>query len=1524
MNLPNHRRVRIIQNILGAWIILILLIITRISQAETVSRQVDDIRLVNLEGNCFQVTVTGQGEFQPEIPVFLDNPARVIFDFQGTVLGYNDGRARKFPVDVNDLSSVGISQYQRHPDVVRLVFYFKAGDEKTILNSIQTKVTKGNIIFTYDLGGKTQPVPGKINLDGNGKIINLLHQRIGPEKDRFTFQGSAFFQDPSARLVNGGVLITFKDTQFEIPSASGNDFQVPVSGALTDEIQVVNQTEGSTVFIRIKDSARLLKVGYQINRKGDNSIEFDVMRSYEVEEAQSKIKPVKSDQGQVTGLVQVLGSNATDSDKDASTGIVKIVRIQYQPLSIGERFIIEAYGNFKPSFQKLKYPNRLILTSENSSVVLPVEAEDRFQIKIEGAISKVMKVFLTERDGVPESSIQFYYEIPENEDIQYSCYATENENIYYLDLVPIAVSSGKPLSDVPVKLAETHRDFSLKDKQDKQATAVVEEKTAEPEVTVTKPEIETKSNQQDQSGVTFNIPDDSKYEKVVEIPSAPDKAAVETESTPSTGVESVEKAAEISQPVEEVQKEKQPEAAIETVEPAESAKETVVSMESSVNQKAPIQVEFSTDGKIDKFILTSTEPIDEYSQNELSYPNRLAIEFPGRKVDFNKLKPGAIRYLKGESASNVRIIERDLPVLASVLYIYLDKPWEVVDCSMSGSPDCITIEIQSQELEEVQVADAGIPLPQEPVKTDVQIVEKEQPATVQTKVEPAIEEPQPEVKAAESEEPQAEATGDKAKHSFVIESRESGAGDKEYSFLATEKEEQAEAEVETPTQMEQPSEKTIESVPVEEVEEEIAVVEIPVQVEQESEPEEVILKEPVTEAKPEVKIEEKSEKTAEAEKKDNFVAIKIEKSEEVKPEDQLVAKVEMESTFPLKQGEREIPPSSISSFESFGDAGFGAFLIRISGGLIPDPEINWWNYPSRLSLNFDGVGVDIGDSNLSTWEQKVDSQAINKVKILQHSGGRVDLSSTVDLYLNPDFDKTKMDVRLTPVDSNTLKVELLEPRPVVASAEPEVATEEPEIQITDEDLTISDLDKAAESKPVQPLPVKSIKGSGRYLQATGAKGTEEESELIEYEEGRAEPLVTIIVQNADIEDVILLIAEEAGLDVSLESKAIKGTISLKVTKKPVSEVFNLISTQGNFKWNKYKGTYIFGSEEFIWDVPGVIQTRIIRLKYADPLKVRQVLSQLRIGSPRSITLYQGSVGKGGGGSKGQVPTAQNALVLKGDDAQLQDMIAVIQELDVPPLLIKVNMKVIEYSITEDRNFGFDWRIVGQGASSSTDKGFIAFNLKEKQTEGPLPLTFQGFQRSSKYDINLIINFLDESGDAKILADSTLTIVNGGEGTFFVGETVPYRSTFQISDFGRVTQRIQQENIGINLKFRAQASDDGMITLYLNPDIRNLKEVTDIGPRTSDKKFDTTVRIPSGQPYAIGGLINESDRVSYNKIPFVGDLPLVGKLFQNKKRQHLTSELIIVFTPEIVHDRATQRYSDVYNLGADEGVSFSLN
>jgi type II secretory pathway component GspD/PulD (secretin) len=189
--------------------------------------------------------------------------------------------------------------------------------------------------------------------------------------------------------------------------------------------------------------------------------------------------------------------------------------------------------------------------------------------------------------------------------------------------------------------------------------------------------------------------------------------------------------------------------------------------------------------------------------------------------------------------------------------------------------------------------------------------------------------------------------------------------------------------------------------------------------------------------------------------------------------------------------------------------------------------------------------------------------------------------------------------------------------------------------------------------------------------------------------------------------------------------------------------------------------------------------------------------------------------------------------------------------------------------------------------------------------GPLP---QGFDRirsaDNIYTISVAINYLLENGYAELMNRSSLTVANNGTGRLFVGESIPYRSTFQVSELGRVTQRIATQQVGLDLTVRPHANPDGTVTMVLQPQNSNLLELTDVGPRTVNQNFTTTIRVKDGEPFVIGGFIRDEKRVKYDRFPFLSELPLLGQLFQNKAVTNTRSELIFVFTPHIIQPTQT--------------------
>jgi len=104
---------------------------------------------------------------------------------------------------------------------------------------------------------------------------------------------------------------------------------------------------------------------------------------------------------------------------------------------------------------------------------------------------------------------------------------------------------------------------------------------------------------------------------------------------------------------------------------------------------------------------------------------------------------------------------------------------------------------------------------------------------------------------------------------------------------------------------------------------------------------------------------------------------------------------------------------------------------------------------------------------------------------------------------------------------------------------------------------------------------------------------------------------------------------------------------------------------------------------------------------------------------------------------------------------------------------------------------------------------------------------------------------------------------------------------------------------LQLIFQVHANPDDTVTMVLAPRNSSLLELTEIGPRTQNQQFTTTLRIKDGEPFIIGGFLRDEERVTLDRFPFLSELPLLGHLFKNREVQNVRSELIFVFTPHII-------------------------
>jgi type II secretory pathway component GspD/PulD (secretin) len=282
------------------------------------------------------------------------------------------------------------------------------------------------------------------------------------------------------------------------------------------------------------------------------------------------------------------------------------------------------------------------------------------------------------------------------------------------------------------------------------------------------------------------------------------------------------------------------------------------------------------------------------------------------------------------------------------------------------------------------------------------------------------------------------------------------------------------------------------------------------------------------------------------------------------------------------------------------------------------------------------------------------------------------------------------------------------------------------------------------------------------------------------------------------------------------------------------------------------------------------QVKVYRLNYADPEMTRAALSLILDDSRMRIDHD----------SKG--------IIVRATEAEHGEIAAFLADFDKPIAQVVLEVWVQEMTADALQNLGIDFR----GVPNFTESTAPVF----------LELEWQA------WDLIMALRILEEQGDAKLLANPKITTISGQTASIFVGDRVPIVLT---DEEGRNTLEFLES--GINLKVTPRISDDEYVTILVEPEVSTFIWRADTAyPQIRTREAQTNVRVKSGQPFVLGGLLQEQENEAIKRIPFLSQLPILGKLFQWKETKHMQTEMTIFLIPRIVtHDEEGVSYTDFF-------------
>jgi type IV pilus assembly protein PilQ len=384
--------------------------------------------------------------------------------------------------------------------------------------------------------------------------------------------------------------------------------------------------------------------------------------------------------------------------------------------------------------------------------------------------------------------------------------------------------------------------------------------------------------------------------------------------------------------------------------------------------------------------------------------------------------------------------------------------------------------------------------------------------------------------------------------------------------------------------------------------------------------------------------------------------------------------------------------------------------------------------------------------------------------------------------------------------------------------------------------------------------------------------------------------VSLNLNGADIGDALEQIADQSRLNY-ITYGDVRGEINAKLDNVQLEKAISLIIAGTNYAFSIRDSILLIGDRNSATPSGQALSTSsLIHLKHVKADNFMTIL-------PKSIPA-----------SNILLVKEQNAVLVTGTMDLLDQIKDFIDQVDIPTPQIMIEAVVVEFVKGNSKDWGVE-AYTGTKSDSSGSSGIsyipgvsIPFSGKylNKQEVNGWKFSTIGILPD---DFMLRISALESQKKAKVMAQPRIATLNGNKASINVGTTSYFKLTG--GTFDNPLVRFQTIQSGIKLDITPWISQSGQVTVEISPEISNSTGNNTEGyPDVSTRSVNTTIRLSDGETIVIGGLIQASDNKTTSKVPLLGDIPWLGKLFQSETSQKGSSELVIYLTPHIFTESDT--------------------
>ena len=393
--------------------------------------------------------------------------------------------------------------------------------------------------------------------------------------------------------------------------------------------------------------------------------------------------------------------------------------------------------------------------------------------------------------------------------------------------------------------------------------------------------------------------------------------------------------------------------------------------------------------------------------------------------------------------------------------------------------------------------------------------------------------------------------------------------------------------------------------------------------------------------------------------------------------------------------------------------------------------------------------------------------------------------------------------------------------------------------------------------------------------------------------------VSLDFREADIRNVLRILSYKSGVNI-VAGPEVSGLVTIQLTDVPWEQALQVVLETQGYAYDR-KGNIILVTtienlkkrreDALLLAEQEPLVTKTFILNYAKAGDVIESIEKMR--TPRGSINFD---------------ERTNTIIMRDTESNIKLISEVIPTLDATTPQVLIESKIVETTLSDTDKLGIDWvaKATTTGSKRPTIYPFTP-NSDSKYLVDNIPAAASSFFSYGTLDfstVSAVFEMLQSRADTNILSNPRIVTLDNQKASITIGTQYPIPTyTYNEEQAKLQVSGWEYKDIGIIFDVTPQVNNAGFVTLSIQPRITEILDFVTVEntslPRLSNESATTQVMIKDGDTLVIAGLIKDKDTTTTKKLPILGDIPLLGLIFQKIEKTQSKTDLLIFLTPHII-------------------------